>query len=55
MYPVRVAVPLLPSDRFSGVSGCRNPGVTVTVDEAFVAELELIVAVTVTCTLLAVR
>jgi hypothetical protein len=48
-------VPALERAAFSGVSGCRNPGVTVTVAVALVVELELNVAVTVTCTLFAVR
>jgi hypothetical protein len=45
---VIAAVPLLPSETFSGVSGCRNPGVMVTVAVAFVEELVLNAAVTVT-------
>jgi hypothetical protein len=49
-----VAVPLMPRATFSGESGWRNPGVTVTV-ALDVPVPEVSMAFTVTCTLLAVR
>jgi hypothetical protein len=55
MYPVIVSVPLAPSAAFSGVSGCRNPGVTATVAVAVSLLLEASVAVIVAVTLSAVR
>jgi len=55
MYPVTVTVPLAPRATFCGVSGCRNPGVTVIVAVAVTLELAVDVAVTVTCMLSAVR
>ena len=50
-----VAVPPLPSDTFSGVSGCRKPGVMVSVAVALTDGLLVNAPVIVTCTLLAVR
>jgi hypothetical protein len=50
-----LTVPPLPRATLTGVSGCRNPGVTVTVAVAFVEESVLNAAVTVTWTLSAVR
>ena len=48
MYPVTVSAPFAPSAAFSGVNGCRNPGVMVTTVDAFKEGLEVRAAVTVT-------
>jgi hypothetical protein len=50
-----VTVPLAPRARFSGERGSRNPGVTVTVALEGEPVPVVSVAVTFTCTLLAVR
>jgi hypothetical protein len=50
-----VTVPFAPRATFSGVSGCRKPGVTVSVALAVVDGLDANTAVTVTWTLFAVR
>ena len=55
MYPDKVSVPFAPSAAFSGVKGCRNPGVMVTTADAVMLGFEVSAAVTVTCTLFAVR
>ena len=48
MYPVTVRVPFAPSAEFSGVSGCRKPGVMVRTVETVVVGLEVSAAVMVT-------
>jgi hypothetical protein len=48
-------VPALPTEKFSGERGWRNPGVTVSAVLAVTLVFELRLAVTVTWTLLAVR
>src|SRR5208283_677557 len=46
MYPVIVNWPLAPIAAFSGVSGCRNPGVTVSTAVAVVVEFSVAVTTT---------
>ncbi len=55
MYPVIAMLPPEPSATFSGVSGCRKPGVMVNVELVTSAALVVDVAVTFTWTLSAVR
>src|SRR5579872_6539244 len=50
-----VAVPFAPKAKFSGVSGCKNPGVMVMAAVAVVDGLEVSVAEMVALTLSAVR